>query len=80
MSHDTIQEIKTQLIKNKWKLKRQKVEDLKPVINSEIYEALLNEMLSDFTNVHKFFKSLPLELLLAMDRNYEFIETTNSLF
>lgn len=37
VSIDTVQTIKTQLSNNKWKLKRQKVEGLKSVINSEIY-------------------------------------------
>lgn len=64
-----ITSIKTQITNNKFKLKRQNVEDLKNIINGDIYHELVSEMLTDFISHHKFFKLNSLDILLELEKN-----------
>lgn len=73
-------DIRKSILENKFKLTQTNVEDLKFMLDDQVYAQLLNEMYDNFVRSHKFFTDVSIFSLPKLERIIRFIEITDVLY
>jgi len=80
LSDELVRDIRKSVIENKFKLLRTDVEEVKQILDEQVYMQLLSEMYESFIRSHLFFTEINMNILPKLERIITYIEITDILY